>query len=194
MSDDTESPGSSTVGDGSRRGRRDQSQTTKPTTKVPQGQPARVAHAVAALDRGDRYCAARDGLVARFGVTPRTAERDLKLAYEAIAAEHAAELPTIAARLSARIWRLALRCEKRRDEGGALAAYAQIAKLVGLGAAEHRVVVDPITAQERAMLEVLAMTPAQRLQEERELEMQRAESLAATDDEHERTDDAEDQE
>lgn len=94
--------------------------------------PARVRFAVARLDAGDRYCATRDAIVARFRVGERTAERDIERAYQLIAAELESERPTLAARIFGRAWRLALGAEKRRDTFAAIGALTLASKVAGI--------------------------------------------------------------
>lgn len=175
-----------TVDVGSRRARRRSKARGTATEIHADHGPARLRFAVTRLDAGDRYAVIRAALVQRFGISNRTAERDLARAYAGISAEHEAEAPTIAARIAARVWRLAVAAERRRDGTGALAAYDRLIRLHGLGVerismsrggdpcggltseeltilAGLRLSQPPRTVDEaRAVLAVLALTPAER--------------------------------
>lgn len=135
------------------------------SSAVAHAAPVRLAFAVQALERGDRYGAVRAQLVVHFGISVRTAERDLVAAYAEVAAEYAAERPVIAARIGQRAWRLALRAEQTGDTHGALAALALVAKVAGL---EKGLPHEPTVTgspHDRFILEALHYTNANRIAE-----------------------------
>jgi len=157
--------------DGNAVGGKRRKVTRSSSGPAPEHAPHRARFALTRLDAGDRYSAARAALIAKFGISESTAERDLKAAYQAIADEHAAELPTIAARIAARAWRLAATAERARDVTAALAALALVAKVSGLASAAIEVTTtaaDSLLASMRtrgereAMHQALKMTNAQR--------------------------------
>lgn len=138
----------------SRRGR-------TPSNAAPDHAPHRVVAALKLLAEGERYTEVRSALQSKFQISRATAERDLARAYSEIALAADAERPTLAARISDRIWRLGLRAERRRDDHLALAAYQALAKLIGVGG-ERVVVESPMSMADRALLDALRFTPAQR--------------------------------
>ena len=138
----------------SRRGRTPSNAAAAPA-------PQRLAAALKLLAEGERYTQVRSALQSKFQISRATAERDLARAYSEIALEADTERPTLAARISDRVWRLGLRAERRRDDHLALAAYQALAKLIGAGG-ERIVVESPMSTAERALLDALKFTPAQR--------------------------------
>lgn len=163
-----EQPGmTSSEGEGAtpspRRGRRGRTPSNATADHAPQ----RLAAALKLLAEGERYTQVRAALQSKFQISRATAERDLARAYFEIALEADTERPTLAARISDRVWRLCLRAERRRDDHLALAAYQALAKLIG--ASDERVVVESsMSMADRALLDALKFTPAQRQNQMRE--------------------------
>jgi hypothetical protein len=138
----------------------------KPLPNAPQ----RLATALALLGAGDRYMAVRAALMEKFAISHSTAEADIKAAYRVIHEETEAEAPQLTARVSQRLWAVALKAEKNADYAAAVSALGRFAKLHGLEAPKHVHHTGGVTEEQKQLLSALAMTPVERAKRIAELE------------------------
>ena len=89
------------------------------------------------LSQGCAYRQVALEIAREFGVSLRTAERDIARIYKTWAAEESRERPQQKRRLRQFLWRCAARAYAEGDLGAAIRAAAQISKLDGLDAPEQ---------------------------------------------------------
>jgi hypothetical protein len=148
--------------------------TTAPGKSLPNA-PQRLASALAWLADGERYLTVRNQLMETYSISHATAETDIKKAYQAIASELEAEVPQLTARVSDRLWRVALKAEKNADYSAAVSALARFAKLHGLEAPKKHHVTGGVTEEQKQLLAALSLTPIERQRRISELEGQAGE-------------------
>src|SRR5690349_7352925 len=131
-------------------------QAASSRTEVKSG-PHRVAHAITLLTDGARYGQVRDDLVRKFRVSRPTAERDIRSAYETIAAEVEREAPIRLARISTLLWRIAAEARAEGDYSASVSALGRLAKLLGLEAPKqlHHTVGGEEAEQAKAVMAAL---------------------------------------
>lgn len=121
----------------------------------------RVAFAQATLCESS-YTLTRNAVMSKFGVSKATAERDIVEAQKLIAEDAEKERPTLRARETMRLSRIADAAEDEGEYQAAVAASRGISKLNGL---EVDVVsTGPLAPGQQAMVQALALTPVQRQQ------------------------------
>lgn len=126
----------------------------------------RVAYAQLILCENS-YTVTRNKIMDRFKVSKATAERDIVEAQKLIADDAEKERPTLRARESLRLNRIADAAEDEGEYQAAVAASRGISKLNGL---EVDVVsTGPMAPEQQAMIAALALTPVQRTQRLAEL-------------------------
>ena len=134
--------------------------------------PQRVRFALQLLDSGLRYNEVRRQVREKFKISKATAEKDIKRAYARIATEDEKERPQLAARISARLWRLAASAERAERYDAAVSALARLAKLHGLEAPKKHHVTGGVTEEQKQLLAALSLTPVERAKRIAELEQQ----------------------
>jgi len=132
--------------------------------------PQRLLFALERIDAdGMRYTAVRRAIIQKFGVSDSTAETDIKRAYDVIAQAAAAEAPQLAARVTAKLWDVAMKAEAAADStvglpgggnyGPCIAALSQLAKISGAHAPKKIEVTTPganlRTTDQRARIQEL---------------------------------------
>lgn len=137
--------------------------------------PQRVRFALQLLDEGLRFNECRRRVMDHFKVCKATAEKDIKRAYARIANEDEKEKPQLAARISARLWRIAASAERKEDFNAAVSALARLSKIHGLEAPKRVSVTGGVTEEQKQLLAALAMTPADRQKRIEELEAKQEE-------------------
>jgi hypothetical protein len=145
--------------------------TTAPGKSLPNA-PQRLKSALAWLADGKRYLEVRTLLMETYSISHATAEIDIKKAYQVITDEAEVEAPQLAARVSGRLWRVALKAEAAADFSAAVSALARFAKLHGLEAPKKIQHSGGVTEEQRQLLAALAMTPADRQRRIEELDGQ----------------------
>ena len=145
--------------------------TTAPGKSLPNA-PQRLASALAWLADGCRYLETRTQLMEKYSISHATAEVDIKKAYQVITDEAETEAPQLAARVSGRLWRVALKAEAAKDYSAAVSALARFAKLHGLEAPKKIQHSGGVTEDQMQLLAALAMTPADRQKRIAEIEGQ----------------------
>jgi hypothetical protein len=153
--------------------------TTAPGKSLPNA-PQRLASALAWLADGQRYLEVRTVLMEKYSISHATAEADIKRAYQVITDEAAVEAPQLAARVSGRLWRVALKAEAAADYSAAVSALARFAKLHGLEAPKNINVTAGVTEEQKQLLAALAMTPADRQRRIAELEGEQGGGVEST--------------
>lgn len=132
--------------------------------------PQRLATALALLGEGKRYMAVRAALMDTFTISHSTAEADIKAAYLVIQEESEAEAPQLTARVSQRLWAVALKAERNADYAAAVSALGRFAKLHGLEPPKHVHHTGGVTEEQKQLLAALSMTPVERQKRIAELE------------------------
>lgn len=144
---------------------------TAPGKSLPNA-PQRLKSALSWLAEGARYLEVRTRLMETYSISHATAEIDIKKAYQIMADALEAEVPQLTARVSGRLWRVALKAEAAADFSAAVSALARFAKLHGLEAPKKLTVSGGVTEEQKQLLAALAMTPADRQRRIEELEAQ----------------------
>jgi hypothetical protein len=129
----------------------------------------RLKRCLELLETGMLYSRVMEAIQSEFNVVQRTAERDLARAYEAIAAEEETELKSRAARCGRALWRVAHKAEAEGDYRGAIAGYGRLATVLGMDKPREIKVSGGMTLEQRALLDALQLTPAEREKEIAEL-------------------------
>lgn len=150
-----------------KKGRRKTS-SGKPLPNAPQ----RLAAALSLFAEGERYSHVRTQLMETFSISHATAEADIKRAYVAIQEEVESEMPVISARVSNRLWSVALKAEKVGDFSAAVSALGRFAKLHGLEAPKVLHHTGGVTEEQKQLLAALRLTPLERQTRISELEGQ----------------------
>ena len=132
----------------------------------------RAQQALEALSRGATYRQVVGEIMQLFRVSVRTAERDLQRAQRMLTAEHAAERPTLRAKIETRLWRLSKAAEDEGHYSAAIRALYVIGRLAGLDQVQVTTATDPVTEK------VLGMTPQEREARLAELLRRRMEAMS----------------
>jgi hypothetical protein len=116
----------------------------------------RAQRALELLSAGNTYRQVAAELVRQFGISMRTAERDLARAQQVLVQEHKAERPALRAKLETRLWRLSKVAEEDGQYGAAIRALYVIGRFNGIDQVQVAAAADPETE------EVLRMTGVER--------------------------------
>lgn len=130
----------------------------------------RVAFALDELDEGTTYAKIVGLIMGEFGVTERTAERDMTRAYIVMGQAAGPDLEQRAARAERSLWRVAAKAEKDGDWKAAIGGFGRIASIYGMDAPKKVQVSGGMTVEQSALLGALQLTPTERQARIAELE------------------------
>jgi hypothetical protein len=137
--------------------------------------PQRTAFALRLMcDLGVRYSETRRRLMAKFGISDSTAERDIERAYKQMGERNEKERPHLGGHTSARLWRIAGKAEREGKYDAAVNALGRFAKINGLEAPKKHHHTGGVTEEQKQLLAALALTPVERAKRIAELEAEAA--------------------